>query len=214
MSKAREGFVEVECDTGHNSLFRPGPNWKLNACVGRNGGRAGFDRLALGSFVAGARLVKSLQEDPQEVDLVIYPLVVTYRHGIECALKHMARVLLSLCGVPSEDKPKKPNHKLMDDWNLIRPLLAEVEVSEEELERVEATLKEIVEIDPNGTSFRFPNALNGTVSLEHTTLINVEVFGERMARLAEFLENCWGWVDHRYEEKREYEAYMGDCARW
>lgn len=125
----------------------------------------------------------------------------------------MAKVLPALCDEPPESKPKrKPNHKLMDEWNLVR-LLAKVEVSEEELEQVEGTLKEVVEIDPNGTSFRFPKALDGTVSLKHTTIINVEVFGERMARLAEFLENCWGWVDHLYAEKCEFEWYMGDDVR-
>src|SRR5262245_9827146 len=114
MIKARRGFVEVGCGQGHNSLFCPGPNWKLNACVGRNGGPAGFERYARGYFEAGARLVKSLQEDPRGVDLVIYPLVMNYRHGIEAALKHIARVLPALCDVTREGKRKTPNHKLMD----------------------------------------------------------------------------------------------------
>jgi hypothetical protein len=215
MSKEQKRSVEVGFGEGHNSLFRPGPNFLLNACVGRNGGWAGFDRLARGYFEAGARLVRSLQDDPRGVDLVIYPLVMNYRHGIESALKHMAKVLPALCDEPPESKAKKkPNHKLMDDWNLVRHLLAKVEVNEEELEQVESTLKEMVEIDPNGTNFRYPKALDGTVSLEDTTLINVEVFGERMAHLAEFLENCWEWVDHLYAEKREYERYMADHLGW
>src|SRR5260370_40503806 len=102
MSKQNEGTVEVGCGKGHNSLFRSGPNFRLNACVGRNGGRAGFDRYARGYFEAGARLVKSLQDNPFGVDLLIYPLVMNYRHGIEAALKHIAKVLPSHCDQPSE----------------------------------------------------------------------------------------------------------------
>jgi hypothetical protein len=173
---------ELARGKGHNNLFCSGPNWKLNACVGRNGGRAGFDRYARGYFEAGARLVRSLQDDPIGVDIVIYPLVMNYRHGIEAALKYLAKVLPTICDESPEGKAThKPNHRLMDDWKLVRPLLARVEVEERELEEVESTLKELVEIDPNGTSFRFPKALDGTPSLQDITLINVEVFGQSMA---------------------------------
>jgi hypothetical protein len=215
MTKKQSGSVKVGSGKGHNSLFRSGPNWKLNACVGRNGGQAGFARYARGYFEAGARLVRSLQDDPVGVDIVIYPLVMNYRHGIEAALKHLAKVLPILCDESPESKAThKPNHRLMDDWKLVRRLLARVEVEERELKEIESTLIELVEIDPNGTSFRFPKALDGTVSLQDITLINVEVFGQRMAHLAEFLENGCGWVDHLYAEKCEYEQYMAGDLGW
>jgi len=60
MFKARK---LADCGDQHNDLFRPGPNWKLNACVGWNGRPADFYRMAAGFFEAGKRLVDSLAED-------------------------------------------------------------------------------------------------------------------------------------------------------
>jgi hypothetical protein len=216
MNVEQKGGAEAGESKGHNSLFCPGPNMLLNACVGRNGGFPGFDRYARGYFEAGARLVESLQDDPTGVDLVIYPLVMNYRHGIEAALKHMMQLVPAFCDKPSKGTPKhkhnrkhKPNHLLMNDWKLVRRLLASLGVvGDDELEQVEGTLTEFVEIDPNGTSFRYPKALDGKVSLQDTTLINVEVFGERMADLADFLANSWEAVDHLYAEGCKSERDM------
>lgn len=79
------------------SLFSPGRNMQLNACVGKNGGPAGVDRYASGYFEAGARLVKSLQDEPSRVDCVIYPLVMVNRHGIETALNLSRYPYRELC---------------------------------------------------------------------------------------------------------------------
>ncbi len=73
-----------------NDLFSGGNDTDLNACVGWNGGPADFGRYAQGYFEAGERLVKSLRRDPYEVDGVIYPLVMVYRHGVEAMLKQLA----------------------------------------------------------------------------------------------------------------------------
>jgi hypothetical protein len=67
----QDGFCKA-----HNSLFRPDPNMKSNACVGKNGDPAGFDRYAGGYFEAGKWLVRSLRKEPWDVDSLTYPLVM------------------------------------------------------------------------------------------------------------------------------------------
>lgn len=74
----------------HNDLFRPGDDWQLNAFVGRNGGPYELDDYADGYFLSGRRLVDSLLENPTFLDVIIYPLVFTYRHAIELVLKYLA----------------------------------------------------------------------------------------------------------------------------
>ena len=66
-------------------------------------------------FEGGARLVKSLQKNPRGIDYLIYPIVMIYRHGVETALKYMAKVLPALCDEPSEGKAKKKP----SDWKLV-----------------------------------------------------------------------------------------------
>ncbi len=189
----------------HNSLFCPGPDIRLNACVGKNGGPAGFDRYASGYFEAGARLVASLKADPMSVDCLIYPLVMTYRHGIEIELKHLVRVLPSLCG--KEAAPKQ-THKLIDNWKTVRQLLIELEEGDEVLDRVESLLKDFVEIDPRGESFRYPESTRGSMLLQDTSIINVEVFEDGMASIAKYLEGACYWAEHLGEQNAEGMQWM------
>lgn len=188
----------------HNKLFRPGPNTRLNACVGKNGGPAGFDRYANGFFAAGARLVASLKEDPREVDLIVYPLVVNYRHGVEVALKHLCHVLPGLC---EEKTDVKLTHHLLDNWKTVRRLLEQLGEASDDVSRVDAALKDIVEIDPRGENFRYPLAKDGTRVLQDTSLVNVEVFGAEMDFIAKFFEGCCCWADHLWEGKHDQMAW-------
>ncbi len=191
----QDGFGRV-----HNSLFRPGQNTRLNACVGRNGGPAGFDRYAGGYFEAGKRLVKSLQEDPWDVDSLIYPLVMVYRHGIETALKHLGKILPFVCDETAE---VKLTHTLMDNWKVVRRCMEKLGEAPDGLSQIESKLKELLQIDPSGATFRYPEAKNRTPHLQDTSLINAEVFGEEMAFLAQFFEGSCYWADHLLEQKCE-----------
>lgn len=203
----------------HNELFRPGPRMRLNACVGKNGGPAGFDRYACGYFEAGARLVASMKEDSSGVDTLIYPLVMIYRHGIEIALKHLGRVLPPLC---DQAVDVKLTHNLLDNWKIVRRLMEEIEESKETIEDVESLLENFIEIDPRGENFRYPEAKDGCRVLQNTSLINVEVFGEKMAFLAQFFEGAHYWADHLHEmkadqltyEREMQEDYEQEMAYW
>ncbi|HXT60559.1 MAG TPA: hypothetical protein VN699_18095 [Pirellulales bacterium] len=200
MGKKKPVFDHGGFGKKHNSLFSPGPQMRLNACVGKNGGPAGFDRYATGYFEAGARLVASLQADSRSVDCVIYPLVMVYRHGIETALKHLSRVLPPLCDEAAEPKL---THNLLDNWKIVRRCLTEMEEGDQILDRVEFLLKEFVEIDPRGETFRYPEGTNGSLLLQDTSLINVEVFVAGMAFITQYLEGACCWADHLQEVMAE-----------
>jgi hypothetical protein len=186
--------------TKQNGLFRSGPNIRLNACVGRNGGPADFYRYAFGYFEAGERLAKSLQEDSALVDCVIYPLVQVYRHGIETVLKHLGKELAFLL---DETEEIKLTHKLLDNWKVVRPYLRKLGVEAKMLNRVARKLKALVEFDPNGETFRYPEARDGTLHLQDTSLINVEVFGKEMNWLAGFFKDCCFATEDLFDKKVE-----------
>ena len=173
---------------------------RLNACVGKNGGPANFGRYSRGFFEAADRLVESLQQNERSVDLIVYPLVTNYRHGIETGLKHLMRILPSLC---DEEKEPRLTHRLLDNWKFVRKYLAALEVETEELDRVERTLMDFIQIDPNGENFRYPEDRNGNRVLQDTSLINVEVLAEGMSFLGQFFEYCFDLAELLREAKRE-----------
>jgi hypothetical protein len=191
--------------TKHNDLFGPGANIHLNACVGRNGGPADFGRYASGYFIAGAMLVKCLQERSRDVDLVVYPLVMNYRHGVEDILKQLAATVSFLC---TGRKEVCYTHKLVDNWAIVKRYLPEIEVPEADIDQAELIIRDLVEIDPNGETFRYPISSRGDVHLEGTSLINVEVFGKGMASLAESLESWLIWAAYNLDLKAEMEREM------
>jgi hypothetical protein len=191
-----------------NDLFAPGPNIRLNACVGWNGGPPDFSRYSAGYFLAGQRLVESVESDSMRcVDLLVYPIVMVYRHGVETALKYLRQRLPILFDDPTEFKL---NHDIMVNWKAVRSYLSRLEGSAEpsELDQIEKTLKDLVEFDPNGMVFRYPEDKEGAMHLEDTNIINVRVFADGMKPLSDFLENCCGWVDYLIDEHQDYMQEM------
>jgi hypothetical protein len=176
-----------------NDLFAPGPDIRLNACVGWNGGPADFARYSRGYFLAGQRLVESIESESMRcVDSLVYPIVMVYRHGVETALKYLRRRLPSLFDEPSEFKL---DHDIMVNWKTVRGYLKRLDGSAEptELDQIEKTLNDLIELDPNGMVFRYPEDKGGAMHLEETSIINVRVFADGIKPVSDFLENCCGW---------------------
>ena len=189
-----------------NDLFRSGPRFQLNACVGKNGGPYDLQAYSRGYFEAGERLMASLDENTMSVDVLIYPLVYLYRHGVELALKALARKLPWIWG---EKSRIHLTHKLKDNWARVRPYLTrepEFDPNEPVLGLVDRVLADLVEIDPTGEAFRFPAARSGNLFLQDMSVINVEVFGAAMKTVADAFD-YWYWrTTELWDAKCEMEA--------
>jgi hypothetical protein len=191
----------------HNSLFGPGPVGRLNACVGRNGGPADFGRYARGYFTAGRWIIERSVEESMEVDLIVYPLVMTYRQGVEAMLKQLAATLSFLC----TDKQKWcKTHDLTDNWGIAKKHLSAIDVPKAEIDEADLIIKDLVEIDPKGEVFRYPLSRDGERHLDGTSLINILVFAEGIDKLARFLESCTDWAAQNLEWRAEMEREMRD----
>lgn len=194
----------------HNSLFGPGPVGHLNACVGRNGGPASFGRYAQGYFIAGRWIVERAVEDSTGVDLIVYPLVMAYRQGVEAMLKQLAATISFLCA----DKQKWcKTHDLTDNWGIAKKYLPEIGVPKGEIDEADSIINDLVEIDPKGEVFRYPLSRDGEQHLDGTSLINVLVFAEGIDKLARFLESCTDWAAQNLEWRADMEREMrGNCG--
>lgn len=144
----------------HNMLFRPGPDWELNAAVGDNGGPYSFRNYA---------------------DIIVYPLAYCYRHGIELYLKSL--ILHRPAALGQEGKIRK-THTLPEQWKLF---LESAKVLDQivleptiELSLAEDIITDFSEIDKSGQTFRYPENINGERHLVNQELINVGVLHEGM----------------------------------
>ena len=191
----------------HNNLFGPGPVVHMNACVGRNGWPADFGRYARGYFIAGRWIIAAAVEESMEVDLIVYPLVMTYRQGVEAMLKQLAATISYLC---ANEQTWYKTHDLIDNWGIAKKHLPEINVPKSEIDEADAIIKDLVEIDPKGEVFRYPISRNEEPHLDRTSLINILSFGEGIERLATFFESCTDWTAQNLEWKAEMEQELRD----
>ncbi|MCP5134411.1 MAG: hypothetical protein H6976_12655 [Gammaproteobacteria bacterium] len=173
----------------HNDLFRRGPQTRLNACIGTNGGPYDFSDYSRGYFQSAKNQLDAIIKNSGLVDILIYPLCYSYRHGIELGLKHLARELPLIF---QEGEKIKLTHNLNDNWNSIRPYIVRLrrylDENNESVPFIDKVLNDFLEFDPNGEVFRFPENRKGDLHLQEARIINVEVLGAYMERLAEIFK--------------------------
>jgi hypothetical protein len=184
----------------HNMLFRPGPDFELNAAVGENGGPYSFRDYADGFFEAGNAIFKRVNKKRTNIDISVYPLAYCYRHAVELYLKSL--ILHSASAINIQGDFKK-NHTLIDQWNEFRKLAVRIDpkVFEPtiELEIAQDIIQDIAQIDQSGQTFRYPSSVKGEIHLTEQAVINVKILFEGMTILHEFF---WKWselIAERYE---------------
>lgn len=123
------------------------------------------------------------------LDVVIYPLVFAYRHGIELSLKDLA-VQLPL--VWDEESEVSLTHVLSDNWEKIKTYLRREQEFDPEnmlINQVDTILKDFLEIDQTGQVFRYPTDRSGLNHLDgQVSAINVIVFQQAMGTVSETFE--------------------------
>lgn len=182
-----------------NDLFRPGPHYQLNACVGPNGGPYDAWDYAKGYFRAGKVLVDDQISRTAGVDLAVYPIAYLFRHSIELALKYLAETLPPLW---DEVRTVRSTHYLSDNWAIVREFLSrrkEFDQDGQAVTMVERILKDFLEFDPSGEVFRFPASKAGELHLQDARIINLEVLGAAMGEVYDVFEQWVCTADAMYE---------------
>lgn len=181
-------------------IFLKGPNWQLNACVGKNGGPYDFLAYSRGYFRAAQHLVASVVEGGGSLDLLIYPTIYLYRHAFELGLKHLSRSLL-IAGESSKDYAK--THRLSSLWRDVEselrrhPTLFEPE----QITSIGHLLTDLDMLDSSAEVFRFPEAKSGEAHLQDRSILNYARL--RPLAEAEKVFELWGYcVDGIAEYKK------------
>ena len=188
-----------------NPLFTNGEHWNMNACVGDNGGPYTMFHYAEGFFEAGHVAVQSVEASTAKIDLLVYPIAFSYRHGIELMLKqliHMLNLILA-----DDGNPRKI-HNMEGSWKEVQRLTDKIDddlIEPEAVARVGELVGHFNDIDPTGQVFRYPEDVRNNRHLTEHKLINVEVLRDQMKEMQELLNRwdtqCWAFLDWQAEER-------------
>lgn len=172
----------------YNSLFRPGPNPLLNACVGTNGGPYNYSAYAEGFFQAGHAIIESAKTGTTTIDLVLYPAAYSYRQGIELYIKHFIRTIEAY---KRSGVIKAKGHRLLDLWSKFISLTSEFEsplLDPIELGIAKDIIEDFQHIDESGEVFRYPEDNQRNPHLMDMSVINIEILQQGMEVLFRLLE--------------------------
>ena len=171
------------------ALFGQGPNPRLNACVGNNGGPYDFADYGEGFFDGGRKIIAALKRREGLLDVLIYPAAFSFRHGIELYVKHFIR---ELAKYNNSDAKYEKTHDLKDNWELMVEQATSSRLScfkSNQLAEAISTIAEFSKIDPTGQVFRYPEDIKGNQHLADIGIINVEVLDDRLAALHEIFKD-------------------------
>jgi hypothetical protein len=175
-----------------NAIFRGGPETWLNACVGLNGGPKELDEYADGFFQGGFAIVRAAEAREAPVDILIYPAVFAFRHGIELYVKHLLTRFQTL---NNSAEGYAATHKLTDNWALLVAAVKKARMGELPADKVgmaESFIKDFCEVDPRGDAFRYPEDRLGKPTLSDVSLVNILVLRDGMLLLHGFLAD-WSY---------------------
>jgi hypothetical protein len=164
-----------------NVLFRGYSDYaRYNACVGNNGGPYDLFDYAHGYFEATRLLLDGAMAPADQnksrliIDTLVYPICLNFRHAIELYIKYL---ITDLAKAAKSWKSFKVGHSLSDNWKTAQKLIKSsgLKATNKEIELMDTAVKCIMEVDPNGGTFRYPESIKGNQHLKEWSLINLIV---------------------------------------
>lgn len=181
----------MEKETIFNNTFGLGNrrfDW-LNACVGTNGFPDSLT-YAEGYLRTPEILTDYIYKNNKrgEVDLLVYPIAYSARHGIELSLKTILIDMAELRGLKISVPDVTKIHSIKKLWD------ATIDVAERtdirllyNTKKIEPYILDFVAIDDTAQTFRYPESNVGATHLEKTPIINLVRFIFYFKKLTEGL---------------------------
>lgn len=186
-----------------NTLFRGGSTTDYNACVGENGGPYDLIDYGKGFFDGAQEIIVAVKERNGIVDLLVYPICFSFRHGIELYVKAL---VMTASKFNESKRVYRKNHSINQYWDMIVEEFAKLDnriIDKTEIEIAGDIIADFVQIDPTGQVFRYPEDLKGNAHLTGLKLINVEVLSDGMNALHSLLDGWYYRLENIMESRRE-----------
>jgi hypothetical protein len=124
--------------------------------------------------------VEAIKRGEWTTDILIYPAVFDFRHGIELYIKHMTILANRLLATGER---MDLGHGIVQNWSTLTQLFADLKephFDALEIDIVKDILTDFVEIDATGQVFRYPEDNKGQPHLRQISMINVQVLADGM----------------------------------
>ena len=141
---------------------------------------------------AGEALVDEAERESLDRHFLVYPILFTYRHALELAIKWTIEQYGGYVGVYLDYNDR--DHDLWKLWKLCKRVIIELGgdgSGDEGLTAVEQIVTDFHNIDKNGTAFRYPTNKNGTTIMLPGTAIDLL----NIQRVMEGVDNFFNGTD-------------------
>lgn len=190
----------------------PMTNACLNFTMSDYGYREGYRR-------AGKIIAEYVCKECMDQDLLVFPIVHSYRHYVELTLKHLIGLGLYLIDrqvTPEIKGVLLKSHDLKQLWGNLKPVLYAVGKSvrwkpqRDDVEGLESYINQLHAVDRGSFGFRYSTDTKGAPSLPAMTHLNIYQFASRMERLADYLETIDFGFSMEEDLKNEYATYEAE----
>jgi hypothetical protein len=186
-----------------NSIFSPEDSDGLSACVGGDNIHD-FYSYAEGYFNAANYLCDKVISERLigDLDVVIFPILYSVRHGIELALKsHLSN--LRDCGINITDGDIH-GHDIDILWGYLKKKTPMTPIFIEIISSIDPLIIEIAQLDPTAQEFRYPIRTDNNQTIPDRKLINYlalqSIITKLTSQLKYFLNESECYiVEHRTE---------------
>ena len=189
-----------------NDLFRPDfDRMDYNACVGDNGGPYDLYDYARGYFDATRILLKTVGKTGSVNDLLVYPICLNFRHAVELFIKYL---ITDLAKLTRTDAKFYKSHSLDANWSTAMNLIkrTKLKVDADDIKLMTRVVTDIMEVDPNGMIFRYPESIKGDQHLKEWAIVNLAVVNDAFVKVSKIVEDWNFKIEERIEAKIEAEA--------
>ncbi len=166
-----------------------------------------------------ARLVADFSiRSPNYHDYLALPIVFLYRHSIELYLKRIIPAAADLVHqkvTKNEKKNLNTSHNLLILWKMLEPRLRSMHeqdasyFGEVQTAAIGAYIKQLSQIDPGASSFRYATAKGNKNNLPGLEIVNIVRTAALLERFTEKLSNWAQIIDEQYQHDCEAMAEAG-----
>lgn len=155
-----------------------------------------------GYMTAGAALIDEAQHRPHDRDMLLYPILFNYRHGLEAAMKWTIERYGRIAHVELDVL----DHDLWSLWKKCKAILSAVSTSDDDepLEVVEQVVQDFHGLDKRAVALRYSKNKNGRVILLPDKPIDLENVQRVMEAVDNFFKGADGLLDHYASASPDY----------
>ena len=138
---------------------------------------------------AAAALIDACEKDRPERQILIYPILFNYRHGIELAMKW---IIVTYGRYSSAEIGEIEHHDLWQLWKLCRQVIIEVGSEDESILVVEQVIKDFHDLDKTALAFRYSRDKNRALIALPEGMIDLENIRDVMEAVGHFFDGADG----------------------